>query len=130
MIRHIISYFKLIKYVIYLNRIPRYIIDYWYVPFKCSFIWRNKGMSVDQRVVWSGIPIISIFPQSKILIGKKCVICSRSSQTAMGINHPVVLRTLRVEAELRIGDGVRMSGTTICAGTTCPSCSSPTSGQA
>lgn len=72
-------------------------------------------MYLGRNVAWSGIPIISIYPQSKILIGDKCVICSRSSQTALGINHPVVLRTLRAGAELRIGEGVRMSGTTICA---------------
>lgn len=48
-------------------------------------------------------------------IGDNCSICSRSEQTALGVNHPVVLRTLRPNSELRIGSGVRMSGTTICS---------------
>lgn len=52
---------------------------------------------------------------STILVGEKCLICSRSDQTALGVNHPVVLRTLSETAELRIGSQVRMSGTTICA---------------
>lgn len=40
---------------------------------------------------------------------------SRSSHTALGVNHPVILRTLMPGAVLRIGSGVRMSGTTVCA---------------
>jgi acetyltransferase-like isoleucine patch superfamily enzyme len=48
-------------------------------------------------------------------IGEGCLICSRSEQTALGVNHRVVVRTLREGAILRIGNGVRMSGTTICA---------------
>lgn len=72
-------------------------------------------MEVARSVIWQGIPIISLFPQSKIIIGYGCVLCSRSKHTALGINHPVVLRTLNVGAVLSIGDGVRMSGTTICS---------------
>jgi len=48
-------------------------------------------------------------------IGDNCVICSRSEQTALGVNHPVVLRTMRPTAQLRIGSAVRMSGTSICS---------------
>ncbi len=72
-------------------------------------------MILGTRIVWYGSPIVSLSPQSRIQIGKHCVMCSRSNQTALGINHPIVLRTLRPGAELRIGDGVRMSGATICA---------------
>ena len=72
-------------------------------------------MEVARSVIWQGMPIISLFPKSKIILGHNCVFCSRSSQTALGINHPVVLRTLDIGAVLTIGDGVRMSGTTICS---------------
>ncbi|MGD9731525.1 MAG: DapH/DapD/GlmU-related protein [Desulfamplus sp.] len=56
-----------------------------------------------------------MFKGSFISIGNSCLICSRSSQTALGVSHPVILRTLQAGAELKIGSGVRMSGTTICS---------------
>lgn len=40
---------------------------------------------------------------------------SKSFATALGVNHPVVLRTLRAGAHIRIGDGARISGGSICA---------------
>jgi len=75
----------------------------------------RKGIQVGQRIHWLGLPIITREPGTTITIGNNTVVCSRSRDTALGVNHPVVLRTLRSGAILNIGDGVRMSGTTICA---------------
>jgi len=52
---------------------------------------------------------------SSLSIGDQSLICSRSTQTALGVNHPVVIRTLTTDAVITIGSKVRMSGTTICA---------------
>ena len=74
------------------------------------------GVRADKGIVWLGKPIISKAKDSVIIIGEHCLICSRSQQTALGVNHPVILRTLKPGAELIIGSYVRMSGTSICAG--------------
>ena len=47
--------------------------------------------------------------------GRECVLCSKSKLTALGVSHPVVMRTLTPQAELVIGDSFRASGVTICA---------------
>lgn len=43
------------------------------------------------------------------------ILCSASSRTALGVNHPVVLRTLAAGAKLSIGSGTGISGGSICA---------------
>jgi acetyltransferase-like isoleucine patch superfamily enzyme len=98
-----------------LHKYPRRFVDLCYVPHLLGFFWKRQGLILGRAIAWYGVPIISLSAKSRIQIGMGCAICSRCSQTALGINHPVVLRTLRPGAELRIGDGVRMSGTTICA---------------
>jgi carbonic anhydrase/acetyltransferase-like protein (isoleucine patch superfamily) len=106
---------RLLKYAVSVHKYPRYFVDLCYVPHMLAFTWRRQGMILGRGIVWSGAPILSITPRSTIQIGERCVICSRSRQTALGVNHPVVLRTLRPGAKLIIGQKVRMSGTTICA---------------
>lgn len=92
----------------------RYAVDL-YLRWIWQALWRQRGVQLGQRIVWLGRPIVSLAPNSIIRIGDRCLICSRASQTALGVNHPVILRTLQSGAELSIGSGVRMSGTTICA---------------
>jgi acetyltransferase-like isoleucine patch superfamily enzyme len=75
----------------------------------------KKGVYLGSNISFLGIPIVSIVPGSEIKIGNNAVLCSKPEQTALGVNHPIVLRTLRKGALLIIGKGVRMSGTTICA---------------
>lgn len=93
---------------------PRYLVDL-YIRRVQLFRWRRQGVKIGHDTVWLGIPILIPAPGSVMEIGDRCLICSRSSQTALGVSHRVVLRTLRPNAQLRIGAGVRMSGTTICA---------------
>ena len=107
--------FQLLKYLVSVHKYPRYFVDMCYIPHLLAFFWRRQGMILGRGIVWHGVPIVSLSPQSAIRIGDHCVICSRSNKTALGVNHPVVLRTLQPGAELRIGNRVRMSGTTICA---------------
>jgi acetyltransferase-like isoleucine patch superfamily enzyme len=77
--------------------------------------WRNQGIDLGDGIIWYGKPILTKSKDSSISIGDHCRICSDSSQTALGVNHPVILRTLHPGSKLVIGSGVRMTGTTICA---------------
>lgn len=52
---------------------------------------------------------------SQIIIGDECVLCSSSSETALGVNHPVVLRTLSRRAAIKIGSNTGISGGSICS---------------
>lgn len=106
---------RMLKYAVSLHKYPRYFVDFCFVPLGLAFFWRRRGVTLGRGITWLGAPIVSLAPKSEIRIGERCVICSRSSQTALGVNHPTVLRTLLPGAELRIGDRVGMSGTTICA---------------
>ena len=66
-------------------------------------------------VKFIGTPLINIYPDSKISIGDRCVLCSDSRFTDLGINHRVVIRTLSSTAKITIGDDVGISGGSICA---------------
>jgi acetyltransferase-like isoleucine patch superfamily enzyme len=62
-----------------------------------------------------GMPTVSIMPGSECSIGSGSTLVSVSFATALGVNHPVVLRTLRAEARIEIGCRVGISGGSICA---------------
>jgi acetyltransferase-like isoleucine patch superfamily enzyme len=96
------------------HKYPRYIVDV-YVNLILQRIWRFQGIRLGNGIYWYGKPILSMTKGSSITIGEGCRICSDSSQTALGVNHPTILRTLHPGAKLQIGSDVRLSGTTICA---------------
>ncbi len=75
---------------------------------------RMVGVECGEELVLYGVPIVTVAERSLIRIGRRVVLCSWSTHTALGVNHPVVLRTLAPEAELIIGDDVGISGGTIC----------------
>jgi len=54
-------------------------------------------------------------PDGRINIGSRCVLCSDSRYTALGVNHPVILRTLKASAHIQIGEDSGISGASICA---------------
>lgn len=91
--------------------------------FLCSLWWRyvtvkkikRLGARAASSVTFYGMPIISMVRESKIEIGENSVICSSSVMTALGVNHPVVMRTLRPGAAIVIGNNTGISGGTICA---------------
>lgn len=76
---------------------------------------RAIGVKIGQRVSFSGRPIVTMALNSSIEIGDGCSLCSVSDQTALGVNHPIVLRTLRSGARIAIGPESGLSGTTLCA---------------
>ena len=88
-----------------------------YVCFYLRNLWRSQGIILGNKITWLGKPILSTVKGASISIGDGSVFCSRSTQTALGVNHPVVLRALKPGAVLSIRSNVRMSGVTICAAT-------------
>jgi len=76
---------------------------------------RRAGVEVSARAVTLGLPIVARCEGSRIVIGDDVVLCSQSRWTALGVSHPVVLRTLKPDALLSIGRGTGISGGSICA---------------
>lgn len=78
-------------------------------------VLRSEGVELGGGVrVW-GVPVVSRAPGSRIVVGSQVVLCSRSADTALGVSHAVVLRTLEPGARLEIGEDSGLSGTTVCA---------------
>lgn len=95
---------------------PQYLRELWW---RCVLPKRIKrlGVSAGPSVRFYGMPIISLADESKIEIGESSVICSNPAMTSLGVNHPVVLRTLRRSAVIIIGSNTGISGGAICAAT-------------
>jgi acetyltransferase-like isoleucine patch superfamily enzyme len=98
-----------------IRKYPSYIRQLWWqltIPRKL----RRLHVHLGSGVIFYGSPIVSMEEgRGEITIGTDCVLCSVSEYTALGVNHPVVLRTLRPGAVIKIGDNTGMSGATICA---------------
>jgi acetyltransferase-like isoleucine patch superfamily enzyme len=108
---------KIVKYFYYIisfNKYPRYFVDYFLV--KILFIyWNRNHIKIEKSTKILGLPILQCKPNSYIEIKENCLLCSRSQQTALGVSKPIIIRTLKDGAFVKIGSNVRMSGTTICA---------------
>jgi serine acetyltransferase len=76
---------------------------------------RATGARCARSVRAIGFPIVNCFRGSTLSIEEDVVLCSWSRWTALGVSHPVVLRTLREGARLRIGRGTGISGGSFCA---------------
>lgn len=91
----------------------RFLQEWWQVTVPMRL--RSIGVELGVGIRFYGMPIITMAKGSRIRIGDRVVLCSDSRFTDLGVNHPVVLRTLRTGAEIFIGNDVGMSGGTICA---------------
>ena len=76
---------------------------------------RAQGVELGAGVRFYGMPVVAMAKGSRICIGDRVVLCSDSRFTALGVNHSVVLRTLRPDAEIVIGNDCGISGGSICA---------------
>lgn len=104
---------KVLSTFIRFKRWPFY-FNFLYIKYFSQFLWKKKGVILGKNITWLGSPIITMYNGSSIKFGNDCLICSISSQTALGVAHPTIVRTLNSQAKLIIGNRVRMSGTTIC----------------
>jgi len=77
-------------------------------------LWAG-GVIYSRGLSAIGAPVVHIFPSSEIRLGQSVTLISVSFGTALGVNHPVVLRTLAPGAKIIIGDRVGISGGSICA---------------
>nr|WP_315143959.1 acyltransferase [uncultured Flavobacterium sp.] len=91
-----------------------YITDI-YLKLIQPVFWKTRHIYTGFNINWFGFPTITNLKGADIVIGDNCLICSRSEQTALGVSHKTIIRTLREKAIIQIGSNVRMSGTSICA---------------
>lgn len=85
------------------------------VSFVGTWWLKYLGVRCEHRLTLYGLPVVSVASASRMEVGRNVVLCSSSAHTALGVDHPVVLRTLTPGAELVIGDDVGISGGSICA---------------
>ncbi|MCX7846435.1 MAG: acyltransferase [bacterium] len=82
----------------------------------CGRHWLTAhGVAVGPGLVLYGLPIVSRCPGSRIVLGHRVALCSSPRYNPVGVNHPVILRTLTPESEIIIGDDTGLSGAAICA---------------
>jgi acetyltransferase-like isoleucine patch superfamily enzyme len=77
-----------------------------------NLLWARK---LGNKVRIFGWPIISIYPGASIQVGKNVVLISDAYFSEPGISHPVIIRSLKKDVKIIIGDDVGISGGGICA---------------
>lgn len=102
------------RHVLAFSRYPEFAQRVWWLHVVPRRL-RAQGLSIGDDVQFLGMPIVTVEPGSQLVIGDRTTLCSVSTHTALGVNHPVVLRTLRSEAVLEIGADTGISGASICA---------------
>lgn len=65
---------------------------------------RAQGVELGIGVRFYGMPVVGMAKGSRICIGDRVVLCSDSRFTALGVNHPVMLRTLSPGAKIISGN--------------------------
>lgn len=77
---------------------------------------KHEGLHVGSGCRFNGVPIVSTAdPSCRIYLGNRVTLTSDSRDTALGVNHPVVLRTMWRNASIVIGPDTGISGGSICA---------------
>ena len=76
---------------------------------------KQSGVSISESVVFGGMPRIHICENSVLIIGEHCQLISSNSSSALGLNHPVFISTIRPGAQIIIGDDTGISGGTFVA---------------
>jgi acetyltransferase-like isoleucine patch superfamily enzyme len=74
---------------------------------------RSSGIVIGREPTFYGRPLIQLNPSSTIIFGDRIVICSDSRYTALALNHPVKVSTVRAGARITIWNDVGLSGTCI-----------------
>ena len=111
----------------YIHKALRCIKKIFYPPLTAEEL-RQKKMREDYEfliahgvetelgyVTLYGKPIIQKAPNSRIKIGKDVILISESQYNTAGVNHPVILATEKEGAEIILGDGTGLSGTSLVA---------------
>ena len=104
-----------IRQLISINRYPGYLVDLLVVRIQNAWLSWFFDFKAGKRLVMRGLPIISMEGRSSIRIGDHFYLISRSEDTALGVYHAAVIRTMEESAKICIGDYFKASGVTICA---------------
>ena len=93
-------------------------ISYWRVLAGKLWRWEaaRRGVVFEGRARLEGRPIISVAPESRLVLGDGISINSAVRSNPLGCFQPSVLRTLEPGAELIVGANSGLSGAVICAG--------------
>lgn len=75
---------------------------------------KARGVNVDKSVRFLGLPIIDIRHGGRLSIGANVRFISSSRDTALGVNHPCIIRLLSGYAFVEIHESTGISGATIC----------------
>jgi acetyltransferase-like isoleucine patch superfamily enzyme len=85
-----------------------------------SLLWRweaqMKGVEFEGSCKFVGRPLISVAKGGRIVLGDLVGVDSAMRANPLGLFQPCVLRALAAGAQLRLGRGVGISGSTLCAG--------------
>jgi len=85
-----------------------------------SELWRLearlKGAQIEGGVVFWGRPLISVAPNSVLLLGRNVQLASALRSNPLGCFQPCVLRTLAPQARLVMAANAGASGAVLCAG--------------
>lgn len=73
------------------------------------------GVKIDQTVKFRGIPHIFSKTKGAINIGKRCKIISSQTANPIGLNHKCIIRALTNDSQIKVGDDVGISGSTLLA---------------
>ena len=98
-----------------IHRYPSFFTDLVVAKMLFRFWSLCHSFLIGKSATVRGLPILSIVRDSSIRIGDHAYLISRSRNTALGVNHPVILRTLKTNARICIGSHFRASGVTLCA---------------
>lgn len=88
-----------------------------YSPFKIrdrTFAWYH-GFSCIQGWRLHGLPRVHMRDSRSIEIGQNFTAISRWQKNSIGVMQPVIMKTLRQGARIRIGNNVGISGSTLSA---------------
>jgi acetyltransferase-like isoleucine patch superfamily enzyme len=84
-----------------------------------SSVWRAearlRGFELGPHIVFNGRPYLYRHPGSRIVLGDRVCLNSSLRSNPIGCSRPVSLRTMRAGAEILLGPGVGLSGTSVCA---------------
>ena len=97
-----------------IHRYYEYLIDLVFSSIYLFLMKKNKNFIVGKTYKFRGIPQITMVKGSSITIGECVYLISRSRNTALGVCHPVIIRTLSPQSNLKIGNNFSASGVTIC----------------
>ena len=77
--------------------------------------WQLRGVRMGSGVRFDGSPIITLCESSSVELGDRTRLISSSRRATLGVNHPVIFRTVGPGAKIILGDDVGITGGTICA---------------